>query len=738
MGGHARHGARPAGATIMATFEATQPEIPDMRIAAVLVLLLAALLCPAPRAMAAEPATDVAGDVDPFLWLEQVDGTRAMDWVRAENARTASVLEQDPRYGTLYRDALALAQAQDRIPEPTVLGGVIYNLWQDKNHAHGLWRRTRFADYQRPNSAWQPVLDLDALSAREKANWFWNSAQCAKPAEHDCMLALSDGGEDAVTWREFDLRSSQFIAGGFELPRGKQDLAWQDAETLLVSREWAPGELTTSGYPYIVKRLRRGQPLSAAVEVFRGSSSDVGVSPITLDDGHGRQALLIARNLTFFESEYRIVTRRGLARLAWPGKVNLLGLVANQLIVELREDWKTADGTSIAQGSLVAVNLAWAIARPDHLRPTVIYTPAARQAFAAASVTRDRLLVTELDNVRGRAYGYAPQRDGKWARRTLALPDNVSIEIINADLHSDRAFLQVTGFLTPASLWLADLRSGAISMVKALPPRFDASHLAVEQLEAVSKDGTRVPYFVVHAVDIKLDGRTPTILNAYGGFQISETPYYSSNLGKLWLERGGAFVLANIRGGGEFGPAWHEAGLKTHRQRIYDDFAAVGEALISRGFTTPARLGIQGGSNGGLLMGVEFNQRPDLWNAVDIQVPLLDMLRYEQIDAGSSWVGEYGSVANPEERAFLASISPYHNLQAGMHYPLPLIWTTTKDDRVGPQHARKFAARMAALGLPYLYYEVIEGGHGSGSTLDEKAAMSAREFSYFSRQLSLP
>ncbi len=709
-----------------------------MRIAALATLLIGAgLLHPLP-APAAGSAIGASGEADPFLWLEQVDGARAMDWVRAENARTSAVLEQDPRYSAMYQDALALAQARDRIPEPTTLGGSIYNLWQDSEHAHGLWRRTSFSDYQRPDGTWQPVLDFDKLSATEQANWFWGGVRCAEPDEDDCMVALSDGGEDAVTEREFELRAASFVKGGFELPRGKQWLAWQDPDTLLVSREWAPGELTSSGYPYIVKRLRRGQLLSAAADLFRGAATDVGVNPIALHDGAGHQALLIERDVTFFEAEYHLVTTHGLARLAWPRKLGVLGLVANRLIIELREDWKTADGPLIPQGSVVAVDLVSASARPDHLRPVVIYTPGPRQAFAQAAITRGRLLVTALENVRARAYVYAPRSGGRWARHALALPDNASIGIIDTDQHSERAFVLVTGFLTPASLWLADLRSGAVTMTRALPPRFDAARQSVEQLEAVSRDGTRVPYFIVHATDIKLDGSTPTILDAYGGFQISQTPYYSSNLGKLWLERGGAFVLANIRGGGEFGPAWHEAGLKTHRQRIYDDFAAVGADLIARGFTTPAHLGIRGGSNGGLLMGVEFNQHPELWGAVDIQVPLLDMLRYEQIAAGSSWVGEYGSVANPDERAFLAAISPYQNLKAGVHYPLPLIWTTTKDDRVGPQHARKFAARMAALGLPYLYYEVIEGGHGSGATLDEEAAMSAREYTYFSRQLRLP
>jgi prolyl oligopeptidase len=688
-------------------------------------------------------ATSAAGAgadaTDPFLWLEQVNDPRAMDWVKAENAKTTAVLEKDERYGTLYQAALRLAQAKDRIPEPAILGGGIYNLWQDADHAHGLWRRTSLADYQLPDSHWQTVLDLDALSAAEKANWFWGGIQCAEPAEQDCMVQLSDGGEDAVTGREFDLRSGQFVAGGFALPKGKQDLGWQGSDALLVSREWSPGELTSSGYPYVVKRLGRGQPLSAATEIYRGDPADVGVSPFTLHDGAGHELLLIGRYLTFFESEYRLVGPQGLATLALPRKVNIVGLLDNQLIVETRQDWRTGDGKQIiAQGSVVAVDVARMRAAPGKLRPTVIYAPEPRKALAEAHVTRGRLLVTELDNVRGRAYVYTPRAHGQWSRQALPFPDNASIGIVSADLHSDRAFLEVTGFLTPESLWLVDLQGGAPRLVKSLPPRFDASHLTVEQLEAVSKDGTHVPYFIVHANDIRRDGSTPLILEAYGGFQISETPGYSADLGKLWLERGGAYALANIRGGGEFGPAWHEAGLKTKRQRIYDDFAAVGADLIARGYTSSAHLGIRGGSNGGLLMGVEFNQRPELWSAVDIQVPLLDMLRYEQIDAGSSWVGEYGSVRVPEERAFLASISPYHNLKAGVHYPLPLIWTTSKDDRVGPQHARKFAAKMASLGLPYLFYEVIEGGHGAGATLDEEARTNALEYTYFSRQLGLP
>jgi prolyl oligopeptidase len=446
--------------------------------------------------------------------------------------------------------------------------------------------------------------------------------------------------------------------------------------------------------------------------------------------------VIIQRSISFFESEFHLVGPKGPSKLALPLKSDLQALVQGRLVVSLREDWKTTGGPTLPQGCLVSIDLAAASKSPSHLHPQLVYAPGPREAFAQAAATRSHLLVTVLDNVKGRAYVYAPQTGGQWSRRQLALPDNASIGIVDTDLHSERAFLSVTGFLSPTSLWLADFGSGALATVKTLPAKFEASGHTVEQFEAASKDGTRIPYFVVRPVAMKLDGSTPTILGAYGGFLVSEKPAYSASLGKLWLERGGAYVLANIRGGGEFGPAWHEAGLKTHRQRIYDDFAAVAQDLIAKSITSPRHLGIMGGSNGGLLMGVQFTQHPELWGAVDIQVPLLDMLRYEQIAAGSSWVGEYGSVSNPDERAFLASISPYNNLKAGVQYPQALIWTTTKDDRVGPQHARKFAAKLAMMGVPYLFYEVIEGGHGSGATLAEKAAMTAREFTYFARKLT--
>ncbi len=671
---------------------------------------------------------------DPNLWLEELKNPKVDAWIAAENAKTTGVLQADARYQGLYDQALAIAEAKDRIPAPRFLAGEVYNFWQDAEHVRGLWRKTGLADYPNAQPNWRPVLDLDALAKSENANWVWKGALCRHPEDKRCLIILSDGGEDAATLREFDLSTGSFIADGFTLPRSKQEVAWAGPDELLSARDWGAGTMTKAGYPFVVKSLKRGQKLADAHEVFRGQPSDTGVSPSTLVDGDGHSVSLIERNVTFFETETYLLHNGKPVKLGIPAKAHVVELLAGRLLVKLEQDW-AVDGGKFAQGSLVSLDLAAAEADPAKLKPIMVYAPGPRDSLDEISATKSHLVVTSYSDVKGRAAVFTPAADGRWEERKLTLPDNSTISIVDTDPHSDATFLNVAGFLAPSTLMLADAASGEAKPVKSLPAKFDASKDVVEQHEAVSKDGTKIPYFIIHPSGMALDGSNPTILNAYGGFQVSETPFYSANIGKLWLERGGVFVLANIRGGGEFGPAWHEAGLKTHRQVIYDDFAAVADDLVQRKITSPRRLGIEGGSNGGLLMGVEFTQHPELWNAVDIQVPLLDMLRFEQIAAGTSWVGEYGSVANPAERAFLASISPYANLKSGVKYPEPLVWTTTKDDRVGPQHARKFAARLGQMGLPYLYYEETEGGHGSGANLKEKAQMSALEMTYFSRKL---
>jgi prolyl oligopeptidase len=686
---------------------------------------------------------------DPFLWLEDVSSPRAMAWVQAENAKTLGVLEGDRRFPGLHADALKIAEATDRIPEPALIGDQVYNFWRDETHVRGIWRRTAKADYASADPHWTTVLDLDALSAAEHANWVFKGADCPPPTYRRCMISLSDGGEDATTEREFDLTTGSFVPGGFVLPHSKQTVDWLDDDTLIVSRDWGPGTMTASGYPFVVKTLKRGQSLDQAVEVYRGQPADVSVDPVVLHDGQGDKVALITRGVDFFHSQTYWVTGRGLARLVLPEQVTLDGLIDNRIVFTTQQTW-AFDGVGFKPGSVMAASAEQLMPPPAgqiaiSLDAPLIFEPGPRQSVDQVAVTANTVVASVYDNVRGGLLVFrsgpcepGARRDAHWRLcppASLPVAANSSVNITTTSELDDSLYYGVEGFLDPSRLFAADAASGASALVKSLPPRFDASRDTVDQYEATSKDGTKIPYFVVHPKGMALDGSNPTILYAYGGFQVSETPFYSGIDGKLWLERGGVFVLANIRGGGEFGPAWHEAALKTHRQVAFDDFAAVGTDLIARGIASPRRLGIQGGSNGGLLMGVEFTQHPELWHAVDIQVPLLDMLRFEQIAAGASWVGEYGSVANPNERAFLASISPYANLKAGVAYPEPFIWTTTKDDRVGPQHARKFAAALAALGDPYLFYEVIEGGHGSGANLKERAHTSALEMTYFIEKL---
>jgi prolyl oligopeptidase len=685
-------------------------------------------------AVAAQTASD-----DPYIWLEDVSSPKAMAWVDAHNAKSTAILESDPRYKEYYSEALALAQAQDRIPYGGFIGGKIYNFWQDADHVRGIWRRTSVESYASGHPDWETVLDLDALASAEKANWVWKGADCARPLERRCLINLSDGGEDKVTIREFDLGTKSFVKGGFVLPKGKQRVTWENENTLLVSREWKPGQLGRTGYPYIVKRLKRGQPLSAAVEVFRGKPDDggYGVTPYVLRDAQNRTLDVISRPLDTFRAETYILTPKGAQRVAIPEKNNLADIVDGRVIAQLDEDWTATGGKTFPAGSLVSLDLAQLKASPSHPRPTLIYAPGPREALEGESSSKNVLLVSTLDNVRGRTLLFTPTAKG-WTRNAMDLPDNSTLFVASASNRSDQALVGVTNFLTPPSLWLADAASGSAHEIMHQPAKFDASNLVAEQREATSSDGTKIPYFIVHRRDLKLDGINPTLLYAYGGFEIAETPNYSSTIGKLWLDKGGVYVLANIRGGGEFGPKWHDAGLGANRQRVYDDFAAVAKDLIASKVTSPRRLGIQGGSNGGLLMGVEFTEHPELWNAVDIQVPLLDMMRISKIAAGASWEGEYGSIDDPAIRAFWEKTSPYQNLKRDVKYPVPFIWTTTKDDRVGPQHARKFAARMEEYGLPFLYYEVTEGGHAAGANLKESAHTTALEMIYLTRRLMDP
>jgi prolyl oligopeptidase len=681
-------------------------------------------------------AQNTTDQPDKYQWLEDVNGERSMAWVNAENARSAKALDVGPVYDKLAETALKVLESPTRLPNPGFRVGEVYNTWQDAQHVRGILRRTSLDSYLTDQPDWHTVLDYDALAAQDNQKWVAHGLNCLYPGDGLCLVTLSAGGEDAATLREFDLKTGKFVEGGFVLPHSKQNVAWIDKDTLLVARNWGPDTMTQSGYPFVVKLWKRGTPLDDAKEVFRGTPSDVSAGPGALHDSQGHTAILLERGVDFFNRAVALYTPEGPKKISIPGKSEIHGMLDGQIILELNEDWKPEGlATTFHQGSFVALDLEAVRKDPTHLKPTVIFTPTAQEFAQEASVTKNHLILTTLDHVQGRAYVYTRSAKNVWTKKRLDIPDNLSVSISTVNTSDDHFFLETTGFLTPTSLLLGDAATTTLKLAKTLPPQFDASNLIVEQLQATSTDGTKVPYFIVHRKDIKYDGSNPTLMTAYGGFQVSETPRYSGIVGKLWLERGGVYVLANIRGGGEFGPAWHEAGLKTHRQVIYDDFASVAKDMFARKITSPRRLGIQGGSNGGLLVGVEFTQHPEMWNAVVIQVPLLDMLRFEQIAAGASWVGEYGTVTKPDERQFLASISPYNQLKPDVTYPEPLIFTTPKDDRVGPVHARKFAAKMEEFNKPFYYDEIVEGGHAAGANLKEQAKTWAEQYTYLTRKL---
>jgi prolyl oligopeptidase len=676
-----------------------------------------------------------SAEEDPFLWLEDIEGERALAWVRAENARSLASLEADPRYATLHEAALAIVTARDRIPYPRFLGGRLVNFWQDDIQVRGLLRYTTLDGYRQDTPPWEPILDIDALAAAEGRNWVYQGTITLPPDHNRALVMLSDGGKDAAEWREFDFATRQFVAGGFVLPEGKQSASWVDGDTLLVARDWGPGTMTASGYPFVLKRWRRGLPLAEAEEIFRGTAHDVSVRTSVLRDPDGTvRGVLIGRAINFFEEERYLLGEGGPVRLTLPLKSSFQGFVSGQLVFTLEEAWTIDAQRQFPAGALVSLDLAASLSAPDAPRPALICAPGPREAVEGVAATRSRLLVVLYRNVRGGAIVYR-HVGGSWVANALPLPENASVNIVSANDRDERAFVDVASYLLPNTLYLADLATAAATPVKSAPARFDASGAVVEQFEAQSRDGTLVSYFVVRPKDIAFDGSAPTVLYGYGGFQVSLTPNYTAIGGKLWIERGGVYVVANIRGGGEFGPAWHQAALKGNRQRAYDDFIAVAEDLIARRITSPRRLGIMGGSNGGLLMGVMLTQRPDLFRAIVIQVPLLDMLRFHKLLAGASWIAEYGDPDNPAEAEFLRRISPYHHLAAGIEYPEPFFVTSTKDDRVHPGHARKMAARMQAMGLPFLYYENVEGGHSAAANLREQARRHALEFTYFSRKL---
>jgi prolyl oligopeptidase len=690
---------------------------------------------PAPHAPAAasQPSlTDLDAPNDPFIWLEDIEAPRSLDWVQGQNKLTAKRLESDPRYQRFHDEALAIFTAADRIAVPEFLGDGVGNLWQDAAHPKGVWRRSGLAGYRSADTPWETLIDLDALGKAEGRNLVFKGAACLAPDDRLCLVRLSDGGKDAVEIREFDTRSKRFVADGFHVPEGKSSAQWVDKDTLLVATDWSGtgADLSRAGYPLELRTLRRGEASVSATAVFRGQASDNSVGARVLRGrDHRVAAVVVQRGVSFFEAEHLLVTPKGTARLPMPRKVSLDGLVDGQLVFTIKEDW---------QGHPAGAVLSYALADlkrdPAAAKATLVLQPGPTQAVEAVRHTRSRLLVSLLDNVNGALDSYAHGPDG-WTRRRLDLPQGSSVELGAASDEDDRVFVTTEGYLTPPTLWLADAASGALDKLRSLPARFDASHDVVEQLFAASADGTRIPYFIVRPRTMAFDGSNAVQMFGYGGFDVAVTPAYKPELGKLWLERGGVYVVANLRGGGEFGPKWHEAAMREHRQRAFDDFAAVARDLMARKITSPRHMGIYARSNGGILTTVSMTQHPELFNAVVVESPLIDMLRYQKLSAGASWIAEYGDPDVAGDRAFIARYSGYQALKPGVKYPEPYVTTNTKDDRVHPGHPRKFVARMESLGYPVLYYENTFGGHANDADPELNARRWARHYVYLSQKL---
>ena len=684
-------------------------------------------LIAAGAAHAQEPA--VADD--PYQWLEDVTGDKPLDWVRAQNAKTDAALASTPEFKAMEAGIREVLDSDAKIPGVQKIGDWYYNFWKDRNHERGIWRRTTLEEYRKPNPAWETIIDLDALNKAEGENWVWHGADCLRPDYNRCLVALSRGGADADVTREFDVASKRWVEGGFFRPEAKGALGWIDRDTVYVYTDFGAGTMTESGYPRVVKRWKRGTPLESAQVVYEGKADDMYIAAYH-DDTPGFERDFVSRTLAFYNDELYLVGKDGkLAKVDAPNSANK-GVKRQWLTLELREPW-TVGGKTYPAGSLLATDFDGFMAGKREF--DVLFEPTDSTSLASYSWTKSHLVLNVLDDVKNRLSVLTPTAQG-WKRgEFVGAPafGTLGVSAVDDD-ESDAVWLTATDYLTPTTLSLVQLGQ-APEQLKAMPSFFDGSNDVIEQHFATSRDGTRVPYFLVRPKGLKADGSNPTLLYGYGGFEIALTPGYSGGLGRSWLDRGGVYAVANIRGGGEYGPRWHQAALKANRHKAYEDFAAVAQDLFKRGITSPKHLGVQGGSNGGLLTGNVLTQYPELFGAVVVQVPLLDMKRYNKLLAGASWMAEYG---NPDtaDWEFIRTFSPYHLFDPGKSYPPVIFTTSTRDDRVHPGHARKMAAKMIEAGKDVTYYENIEGGHGGAANNAQAAHMAALAYSFLWQRLS--
>jgi prolyl oligopeptidase len=675
--------------------------------------------------------SNAATPQDPGLWLEDVTGEQAMKWVRQQNERSTAELAGSSEFKTLDERFLGILNSKERIPFVNRIGDHFYNFWRDAEHVRGVWRRTTLAEYRKADPAWETVLDLDALGAAEKESWVWEGASVLRPGNTLCLVSLSRGGADASVVREFDIANKRFVDGGFTLPESKSNVGWIDADHVYLGMAFDSTTMTTSGYPRVVREWKRGTPVSDATLVYEGQTSDVAVGA-SHDDMPGFERDFVSRAPTFYTNELWLRRSGKLVKIDKPDDAEASAW-REWLLVQLRTAWTTG-GKTWPAGALLATRFDDFLAGKREFQ--ALFTPTPRTSLAGYSSTKSALILNVLDNVRSRAFVLRPGSP-HWSQAAVAgLPEFGTLSASGVDgRDSDDYWLTLTDFLTPTSLYLGNVGSPAREKLKQTPAFFDGSRHVVSQHEAVSKDGTRIPYFEVAPRSLTLDGHAPTLLTGYGGFEVSEQPYYSGVQGSGWLERGGVLVVANIRGGGEFGPQWHQSAIKENRMRCYEDFSAVARDLQQRKVTSAAHLGCLGGSNGGLLVGNMLTQYPELFGAVVCQAPLLDMQRYHKLLAGASWMGEYGDPDQPDQWSYIEKFSPYHNVRAGVKYPRTLFTSSTRDDRVHPGHARKMVARLLEQGSDVLYYENIEGGHGGAANNTQQAFMSALALTFLWKQL---
>ena len=701
-----------------------------------LTLLLASACCLAP-AMSQTPAPNTQPMTeDPYLWLEDVDSARALTWVRERNAKTEALLQARPGFDARKQAIREVLDSKEQIPYVSRQGPAFYNLWRDAQNPRGLWRRASLAEYQKPQPAWETVIDLDALAKAEGENWVWSGATCLGPSYRRCLLQLSRGGADATVVREFDTVDKRFVDGGFVVAEAKTSVEWRDQDTLYIGSDFGPGSLTDSGYPRLIKEWRRGQKLADAVTVYEAQAKDVSAF-VTVDHTPGFERTLFGRSIDFYTTQQVLLVGGKQMPIDKPLDAQM-SFWRERVLIDLRSDW-TVGGTTWPRGSLLVSDAAAYL--KGERRFTALFTPTTTRSLDGWTATRHTVLVNVLDNVASRLQEWSPSPKG-WQRREVKAPFPGKLSasalhdpLLASDPLADAYLLNASDFFKPDALMLGRVGSDQLQVLKSRPAFFDATGMRAEQRFATSADGVKVPYFVLWPKGAKADGKNPTLLYGYGGFEVSITPWYSGSIGRTWTSQGGVFVVANIRGGGEYGPGWHQAALLQNKQRSYDDFAAVAQDLIAAKVTSPAHLGIEGGSNGGLLVGAVMLQRPELFNAVVCQVPLLDMQRYHKLLAGASWMAEYGDPDKAQDWAFISRYSPYQNVKASQKLPKVLFVTSTRDDRVHPGHARKMAARMLEQGHDLLYWENIEGGHGGAADNSQRAQMQALEYTFLWQQL---